>query len=267
MVSEYLNLNSSHLHKFDAKKVLAGTVIAGCLVFAGPVSAAEKSDSVAKDSSATTNQMAPGEYDAAHRAQKRSKNAKYNPDHYVKLEGGVKMLALTMHELRDAKKSVNKVKRVSSDIYDEMTRVPVQMGQMVNAVGATVINIPVPVGIGDALPARPKWVNYYMSELVPLVKLMNDEIDEVEAGTAKWVVRDDLKDALRPHYEEWKKIVKDVNSRVSALQGLTKRAPYDQAATAKEAKSINKDAKKLQKTRNKIEKVFKKKSKERPDLT
>lgn len=241
---------------------MAGMLIPGAIALAGPAGAHDNTSTKTE-----TSANADSEYDCDTSAKKRADEARFDPDSCVELQGGVKMLALTMNELRDAKTSVDKVKRVSSDIYNEMTRIPVQMGQMVNAVGTTVINIPVPVGIGDALPARPKWVNFYMSELVPLVRLMKEEIDEVEDGTAKWVVRDDLKEALRPYYEDWKKVVKDVDSKVTSLQKLTKRPPYNQELAAKEAKAINKDAKKLQKTRNKIEKVFKKKSKEKKELT
>jgi hypothetical protein len=267
MLTEFLSSSSSPkipMRTLSAPGFIARTLILGFLALAAPVGASDKPDSAPTDSAESAN---PSDFDADNQAKKQAEEAKYDPDHYVKLPGGVKMLALTMHELRDAKKSVDKVKRVSSDIYDEMTRVPIQMGEMINAVGSTVINIPVPVGIGDALPARPKWVSYYMNELVPLIHLMKEEIDEVESGTAKWVMRDDLKEALKPHYEEWKTVVKDVVSRVSILQTLTQKPPYDQAAAAKEAKDINKDAKKLEKTRNKIEKVFKKKSKEKTDLT
>ena len=182
-----------------------------------------------------------------------------DPSEYKKLEGGVKVLILTLSELKDARQTVKRVKKTASDMQDEVNRRLIQMQTRPNVVGTTVINIPQPVEMGE-LPARKEWIDLYMANLTPLLKMMQKNVRDVENGTIKLVVREDIKKSFQSLLETWKTTVKDTEVHLTALQSLTAQGPpYKNRDIDKQAKIIEKDAKKLEKTAKRIEKLFKKK--------
>lgn len=182
-----------------------------------------------------------------------------DPSEYKELKGGVKVLILTLTELKDSRNTVKKVKKTAGDIRDEVNRRLIQMQTRPNVVGTTVINVPQPVDMGE-LPARKEWIDLYMAHLTPLLKMMQKNVDDLEKGNMKLVVREDIKKAFNPLLETWKTTVKDTEEHLASLQELTAQGPpYKKSEIDNQAKIIEKDAKKLEKTVKKVERLFKKK--------
>ncbi len=168
------------------------------------------------------------------------------------LKGGVRTLVLTLNEVREAGVAIDKVKRLSADLYEEMTRHDVQLEEEPEIIGTTVVYIPVNFDAGTYLPPRKKWVDLYMSQLGPLVTAMKSEITDVEIA-----VPEETKARLRLLFNDWVSVVTDVQTNLAALQNLTCGSAYDTQAIVQQAATVHADMEKLEETRKKIYSVVK----------
>jgi len=179
------------------------------------------------------------------------------------LQGSVKMVELSLDDLRTLSLDVKHLTAASSHLHDEVTMQQVSIEQEPEVIGmGTVIMIPVGYQkVGPILPANKKRVDLAMNEMRPIIQLFKEDLDEFMTGQKKLDLTDAVRADLKPYFDEWIGCVNDANAQLTKLEPLTQGPPYDQATIASIAADINQDAQKMQTDLKKVYKIVRKEGK------
>lgn len=161
------------------------------------------------------------------------------------LQGKVVEVGVTLNNLRDARLSINRVRKATANLYDEVTRQEVTMDFNPNAVGATLIMSPRPRNTGVILPARKKWVVASMQEIAPIIKLFKEDVDYAMETERRTEMRDAAMESFKPLKAEAFDLVNLSFQRFKRLEELTGGDTFDQSSIASEAQSLDSEMKKL----------------------
>jgi len=161
------------------------------------------------------------------------------------LQGQVVKVDVTLNNLRDARLSINRVRKAAANLYDEVTRQQVTMSYNPNLVGSTVIMTPSASFTGEYLPPRKKWVNECMAEIGPEINLFKEDVDAAIETNRRTQVSDKARKQLDPVREEAFASVKSAFDVYKDLEKLTAGTTYDNSAIASTTKTLDSQMKKL----------------------
>ncbi|MBX9689752.1 MAG: hypothetical protein K2X27_23790 [Candidatus Obscuribacterales bacterium] len=133
------------------------------------------------------------------------------------LQGGVKQVELSLTRMRDVSMDISKLKQDAKALYGEATRQIVHIQSSPNIIGGAVVNIPIRFETGQYLPPRKKWVERYVADIGPELKLLKEGVDEMESGCREILVAESLKDDLKEIFSDWSKGVKLANEHYDDL--------------------------------------------------
>ena len=167
---------------------------------------------------------------------------------------------LTLNDLRDYGMALRVIQQQAINIYLEAVRSDVAPGAGPEI--ADVKSIPIDTGAKPALPARREWLIYYLTSMEPAIRLLGQEVTEVETGAAKVLVPDEMKDEAGPLWESWQKNVEVMNKHLDVLVPLFEDAPHNNTRVAAAAVRIFDDISKLEATRQETFKIIQKAQKQ-----
>jgi len=179
------------------------------------------------------------------------------------LQGQVKMVELTLDDIRTLSLDVKHLTAASSHLHDEVTMQRISVEQEPEIIGmGTVIMIPVGYQkVGPILPANKKRVDLAMNEVRPIIQLFKEDLDEFMTGQKKLDLTDAVREDLKPYFDDWIGCVNDASAQLTKLEPLTQGPPYDQTTIASIAADINQDAQKMQNDLKKVYKIVRKEGK------
>jgi hypothetical protein len=175
----------------------------------------------------------------------------------------VKKVQLSLEELRDIGLDLKHVLSACRHLYDEVTIQPVSMITEPEIIDMGVV-ISIPVATEPAgPPAQPRKerVDLLMSEIVPVITMLKKNADDFVSGNRQLDLPDDVRQELKPDFDQWISLVNDIALRLQKLVLLTQGPPYDNDAIASAATTIQQDAKQLEDTRRIIYKIMHKEEK------
>jgi hypothetical protein len=151
----------------------------------------------------------------------------------------------------------HKLKRTALDMMGELQRQDLVVVSEPDVIGPIIVPaVPNPSGmmpVGDYLPPRKKWLDFFMAEMGQLIPLMQSEL----AGTA---IPADKKDEVAGPWGQMQSLVQDMQSHYKALQPLTQGPNFDRDAIGKEVLAIYNDVEELEKLRKQAFHIIKEKS-------
>ncbi|HEY9868906.1 MAG TPA: hypothetical protein V6D08_07050 [Candidatus Obscuribacterales bacterium] len=151
----------------------------------------------------------------------------------------------------------HKLKRAALDMIGELQRQDLVVVSEPDVIGPIIVPaVPNPSGmmpVGDYLPPRKKWLDFYMAQMSQLIPLMQSEL----ADTA---IPADKKDAIKGPWGQMQSLVQDMQSHYKALQPLTQGPSFDRDAIGKEVLAIYDDVEELDKLRKQVFHIIKEKS-------
>lgn len=179
------------------------------------------------------------------------------------IQAGVQMIELNLQVLRDVGLDIKNILKAASSLYDEVTIQPVTIQTMPEVVGrGTIINIPVGfTPSGNAPQPSKKRVDLSMNQMRPIIQMMKQDVDDFESGRRRLDISDAERQELEPLFDQWVKLVNDINSNLVTLESLAKSPPYNNAAIAKAAGAIHRGGKKMDEVRRKLYKSLQKEGK------
>lgn len=181
----------------------------------------------------------------------------------VQLKGSVIQVNVQLNNLTDARLDISRARKAIANLYDEVTRQQVTMNYRPNMVGSMVIMTPTPSFSGAFLPARRKWVDELMADIVPIIKLFKEEVDTAIENNRQVEVGDATHKQLEPLRDEAFKLVKSSFDTLTQLESLTNSGSYNNQAIASASKSLDKQMKDLDKNLKKAISLLQKEAKSR----
>lgn len=152
---------------------------------------------------------------------------------------------------------VHKLKRTAEDMIGELQRQDLVVVSEPDVIGPIVLPaIPEPSGmlpIGDYLPPRKKWLDFYMAQMQHLIPCIQDEL-------ANTIIPEDKKAETQEPWAKMQSIMQDVESHYQRLQPLTQGPKFDSDAIGKEALAIYDDIRQLEKLRKQVFHLIKEKA-------
>lgn len=173
------------------------------------------------------------------------------------LKGGVVKIDVTLNDLEDARLSISRVRKATSNLYDEVSRREMNYVNTPNVVGSIVLSTPTVIA-GPVLPARKKWVDASMSEISPIINLFKEDVDQAIESNRRTDVSDKAKKTLDPLREEVFASVKQAFEMYKNLENLTAGPSYDNPAIASAANNMDKHFRGLDKTLKRAIKILQK---------
>lgn len=163
----------------------------------------------------------------------------------VQLKGGVIKVDVQLNNLTDARLDISRVRKAIANLYDEVTRQQVTMNYSPNMVGTMVIMTPTPTFTGQFLPARKKWVDASMAEIVPIIKLFKEEVDAAIEDNRRLDAGENTRKQLEPLRDQAFKGVQSSFESLVQLEKLTNTTAYNNQAIASTSKNLDKQMKDL----------------------
>lgn len=173
------------------------------------------------------------------------------------LQGSVKVTEKSaLVALKSIGEVVHKLKRSSAELFAECTRHEVELIDEPDIIGSTVIDIPISYDMGVTLPARKKWVDFYMGQLGQLIPLLEDEYVAMR-------IPDDKEQLAQPYVSDLRGCMKDIDAHYANLISMAKASPYNQQRMAGECQGIDGDIKKIHEDQKRIYHVVKERDKDK----
>lgn len=188
-----------------------------------------------------------------------------NPNDEPDIKAQVQVFVVSLENLRESGMAIEKVRRASTDLYEEVSRREVTLTSTPNVIGFTVMNMPSGFTTGNYLPPRKKWVNAYMQEMITVIKLMKEENDDVINGKTQLLVPESTREPLKVLFDQWVELVGDTCNKLSELEKITAQPAFNNAAIANDALAIHKDMKQLEGLRKKVYKILQKAGKDKEE--
>lgn len=167
------------------------------------------------------------------------------------LTGSVKSTAVTAAEaLRQMGDALKKIERAAAELVGEATRQDyISVGDP-DVVGTIIIPaIPDPSGlmpIGDYLPMRQQWVDYYLDQIAKLMPIYAGEVDNLVMPPTIKSNATALLDQMRPLYDDAKSHYLTLFNMQKALKGT------DNIQLGKQAVMLHDDMKKIDDLRKQV---------------
>lgn len=169
----------------------------------------------------------------------------------AKLTGSVKSSAIVAAEaLRQMGDALKKIQRAAAELVGEATRQDYITVGDPDVVGSIIIPaIPAPSGImpiGDYLPMRKPWVDYYLDQIAKLMPLYATEADSI-------VLPDGIKQDALALMEQMRPLYEDAKTHYLTLFEMQKDlAKTDNIQLGKQAVMLHDDMKKIDDLRKKV---------------
>ena len=179
------------------------------------------------------------------------------------LEATVKKQEVTLQTIRDVRLDLKRVKGAASDIFDEVTREPMDFSTAPNVVGGSVIINPITIRETSVLEPRTKWIENSIAKMGPIIELLRADVDSIGKDDASYAFSEQSQKTLDGLTQDWKSMVKEMFSQYQSLKAALTQKPYNNVAIASRSRSIFLKAKALEKTRRQAERLFKKEIKTR----
>ncbi len=177
------------------------------------------------------------------------------------LQGGVVELDITLDNLRDARLSINRLRKAIADLFDEVNRQQVTMHYNPNFVGSAVIMMHTPTFTGALLPPRKKWVNESVSEIGHIISLFKEDVDTAIESNRRTKVSDSARKNLDPVREDAFRLVKESFETYRQLQALAAGPSYDNSAISVATKNMDRSVKQLDRSMKKGISILQKEAK------
>lgn len=179
------------------------------------------------------------------------------------LEATVKKQEVTLQAIRDVRLDLKRVKGAASDIFDEVTREPMDFSTAPNVVGGSVIINPINIRETGVLEPRTQWIENSVAKMGPIIELLRADVDSIGKDDAAFAFSEQSQKTLDELTKDWKTMVKDMFSQYRSLKSALAQKPYNNVSIASRSRSIFLKAKALEKTRRKAERLFRKEIKAR----
>ena len=181
------------------------------------------------------------------------------------LQAGVQHIELNMNTLRDVGIDIKNLLKTSGSLYDEVNIRPVTIITEPEVIGyGTVINVPIGTQpAGPPAPPRKARLDMAMNHLRPLVQTLKQDVDDFETGHKRLDITDDTRADLRPLFEDWIKLINDINGQLTTLNTLTQGPTYDNSAISQASTQIHTDSGQLEEVRRRIYKYLQKEGKQK----
>lgn len=134
------------------------------------------------------------------------------------IKGGVEQVEISLSRIRDVNLGVQRLKSDVKSLYEESTRQYVTIESSPSIIGTSVVNIPYRFQTGRYMPPRRKWVNNYLAQIGPDLRLLKEGVDETESGCRELLVPEGVKDDLQNIFSDWAKMVKEANHHFDDLE-------------------------------------------------
>lgn len=179
------------------------------------------------------------------------------------IQGGVKMVEVSLENLRDLGLDLKHVMSGASHIYDEVNIAPVSLQTVPEVIGrGIVINIPIgTTPIGPPAPPRKSRLDLAMHEISPIITLLKTDVDAFLSGQQRLDIDENTRAEIRPVFESWAKSVTSMATVLTSLDTLTAGPKFDNGAISQAAQQLQANCKILQKDLKKIYKTFQREGK------
>lgn len=142
-----------------------------------------------------------------------------------RLEGHIKAVAeASSANLKELLSSLGHLKRTSYDLFCEVQREDLVVVGEPNVIGPMIIpavpDVSGMVRSGQYLPARKKWVDYYMSQVEKLYPMVTKELEALK-------LPDDLSDDGKTHYKNVVQSYNKLGPTLKNLESVTQGPAYD----------------------------------------
>lgn len=179
------------------------------------------------------------------------------------LQGGVKLVELSLANLRDLGLDLKHVMSGASHLYDEVNLAPVSLQTMPEVIGrGIIINIPVgTMPAGPPAPPRKARLDVAMNEITPIITQLKTDVDAFLSGEQRLDISEDTRAELRPVFVSWSNSVTAMANELAKLTPLTAGPKFDNAAISVSAKALQTQCGILQKDLKKVYKTFQREGK------
>ena len=179
------------------------------------------------------------------------------------LEATIKKQEITLQEIRDVRLDLRRVMGAATDIFDEVTREPINFSTAPNVVGSSIIINPIHIKEASVLEPRDKWIVNSVSKMGPTIELLRADVENIGQDSHSFAFSEKSQKTFVHLTKDWKSIVKEMYSQYKLLKSALAERPYNNESIAARARSIYLEAKALEKTRRQAEKLFKSEMKKR----
>ncbi|MBX9689838.1 MAG: hypothetical protein K2X27_24220 [Candidatus Obscuribacterales bacterium] len=152
-----------------------------------------------------------------------------------------------LSDLRDARLSLSQVKQQAVNLFMEATRTLVTVKDTPVEHTPQEINTAMLDEKANFLPPRKEWLVFYMNTLEPIIKLMTDDMNDVETNGIQGPAN--LRDKLKTFWQPWKAEVISINKSMDELQDLITPDSGTNVKLAKTALAIFDSASRMEKVR------------------
>lgn len=173
------------------------------------------------------------------------------------LKGGVEQVEISLTRMRDVSLDVKTLESDVKGLYGEATRQVVRIDSSPNIIGGVLVNIPYRFETGEYLPPRRKYVNNYIAQIGPNLKLLKEGVNEMECGCRAILVPEGVKEEFGSVVKDWNSIVKQANTHFDELENYVKTSKLTNSELGGRAQELNGDMQGLKATLKEAFKIMK----------
>lgn len=217
-------------------------------VAAAQVDAAGK-DNLSKSSSSKKNPLEKGLSKNGSKVE-ISKNAEDKKNSSQVEKQNKNVVEVSLADLKDVGLVLQTIREQSVNIYEEATRRPISVDEGPEI--KSLHSIPVMQPDKNFLPSRREWLLFYIASMEPVIKLLEQDVQEAQTGVKQLVIPHVHTADINPLWEQWAATVHQLNLDLSALVPLVDDAENNNQEIAAVAVRIFNDSEKLESIRRSI---------------
>jgi hypothetical protein len=156
---------------------------------------------------------------------------------------------VTMGDIRDVGLCLKQIQQQAIFIFLEATRKELPVNSPARIIEPKILTTDGLNFKADYLPARREWLIFFIGSMEPLIRLMGNDVKDVETGVYAVSVPNISKAQFDKRWKEWSDTVNDLNLALDKINDSLANESGNNEVVAKQAVAIYNDAQKLEQLR------------------